>query len=65
MAVRPGVDSVALPLLAEEYDELHPSLSPDGRWLAYSSTETGSREVFVRPFPDVESGKWQVRQSLR
>ncbi len=30
------------------------------RWLAYTSTETGSTEVFVRPFPDVDSGRWQV-----
>ena len=35
-------------------------MSPDGRWLAYVSDETGSKEVFVRAFPDVNSGKWQV-----
>ena len=60
LALRPGVDSVPLPLLTEEYDEKAPALSPDGRWLAYVSTETGSDEVFVRPFPDVDSGKTQV-----
>ena len=60
LALRPGVDSVPLPLLTEEYDEQAPALSPDGRWLAYVSTETGSPEVFVRPFPDVDSGKWQI-----
>ena len=60
LALRPGVDSVPLPLLTEEYHEQAPALSPDGRWLAYVSTETGSPEVFVRPFPDVDSGKWQV-----
>ncbi len=62
-ALRPGVDSIALPLLAEEYDEQQPALSPDGLWLAYTSTEAGSTElteVFVRPFPDVDSGRWQV-----
>jgi hypothetical protein len=37
-----------------------PTLSPDGRWLAYVSDETGSNEVYVRAFPDVNSGKWQV-----
>ena len=37
-----------------------PALSPDGRWLAYVSDETGSSEVYVRAFPDVNSGKWQV-----
>jgi len=37
-----------------------PALSPDGRWLAYESAETGSLQVFVTPFPDVTGGKWQV-----
>jgi Tol biopolymer transport system component len=61
LAFRPGVDSVATPLVADPtYLEEGPDLSPDGRWLAYTSTETGRHEVFVRPFPDVESGKWQV-----
>ena len=60
LAMRPGVDEVAQPLLAEEYDERAPALSPDGRWLAYTSNETGSNEVFVRPFPDVNSGRWQI-----
>ncbi len=60
LAVRPGVDSVALPLLAEEYDESAPAISPDGSWIAYLSTETDREEVFVRPFPDVDAGKVQV-----
>ncbi len=60
LALRPGVDSVPLPLLTEEYNEEAAALSPDGRWLAYGSNETGSREVYVRPFPDVDSGRWQV-----
>jgi serine/threonine-protein kinase len=34
--------------------------SPDGRWLAYSSDESGRREVYVRAFPDVDAGKWAV-----
>ncbi len=36
------------------------ALSPDGRWLAYTSNESGGTAVFVRPFPDVEGGKWPV-----
>jgi hypothetical protein len=36
-------------------------LSPDGKWLAYESTENGDQaEVFVRPFPDVESRREQI-----
>ena len=58
MGFRPGVDSVALPLVATAaFEEAGPDLSPDGRWLAYSSNETGRGEVYVRPFPDVESGR--------
>jgi serine/threonine protein kinase/Tol biopolymer transport system component len=35
------------------------SFSPDGRWLAYSSNESGSSQVFVRAFPD-QGGQWQI-----
>ena len=37
-----------------------PITPPDGRWLAYSSNESGRSEVYVRPFPNTEGGKWQV-----
>jgi serine/threonine-protein kinase len=61
LAIRPGVDSVAVPLVASpSFLEQGPALSRDGRWLAYSSNETGRHEIFVRPFPDVGSGRWQV-----
>ncbi len=60
VAVRSGGDGETLPLLVGEYDESSPQLSPDGRWMAYQSNETGRDEIFVRPFPDVQSGKWQV-----
>jgi len=36
------------------------TISPDGRWVAYESRESGRREVYVRPYPDVESGRWQI-----
>jgi len=36
------------------------SVSPDGRWLAYVSNESGVSRAYVRPLPDVEGGKWQV-----
>ncbi len=35
-------------------------ISRDGRWLAYASDETGGIQIFVRPFPNVEDGRWQI-----
>jgi Tol biopolymer transport system component len=43
-------------------DERSPSLSPDGRWMAYYSDESGAFQVYVRAFPD-KGGKWQVSNS--
>jgi serine/threonine-protein kinase len=37
-----------------------PAFSPDGRWMAYTSDETGRREVYVRPFPGPGGGRWQI-----
>jgi len=37
-----------------------PSVSPDGRWIAYENSSSGRKTIFVRPFPDTESGRWQV-----
>ena len=60
MAMQVGVDTVPRPIIATRFHELGPSLSPDGHWLAYGSDEGGRFEVFVRPFPEVNSGKFQV-----
>ena len=61
LSFRPGVDSAAMSLVASpEFIEGAPVLSPNGAWLAYTSNETGRREVFVRPFPDVESARRRV-----
>ncbi len=38
-------------LLATPADERHPQVSPDGKWIAYSSNETGRSEIYVKPFP--------------
>jgi serine/threonine-protein kinase len=60
-AFRPGLDSAAVPLLADPgFDEMYPDISPDGRFVAYQTTETDRSEIYVRPFPDVSAGRWQV-----
>jgi len=41
------------------FNEGAPAFSPDGRWLAYQSDESGSLQVYVRPFPG-PGGKWQI-----
>ena len=46
-------------LLGAEFNESTPAISPDGRWIAYASNESGRAEVYVQPFPDMD-GKWQV-----
>ncbi len=51
------------PLLQEDYSEMQPEISPDGRWMAYVSDESGRREIYVRPFPEVNKGKWPVSTS--
>ncbi len=56
-------DGRSEPLIASDDMEGWPAVSPDGRWLAYHSNESGRPAVYVRPFPNVEDGKWQV--SLR
>ena len=63
LAIRPGVDTVANLLLATTYAEVDPALSPDGKWLAYTSNETGRQEVYVVPFPNVSSAKWPISTS--
>jgi Tol biopolymer transport system component len=42
------------------FNEQNAEVSPDGRGLAYDSDESGRTEVYVRPFPAIEGGRWQV-----
>jgi serine/threonine-protein kinase len=53
-------DTALVPLVASPAREVDPALSPDGKWLAYSSDESGTFEVYVRPFPNVAAARWQV-----
>jgi hypothetical protein len=57
-------DTTGTALLADPgYDEVSPTVAPDGRWLAYASNESGRYEIYARPYPDVGSGRWQVSRS--
>jgi serine/threonine-protein kinase len=56
----PAGDTTLVPLVTTSAREVAPALSPDGRWLAYASNESGNFEVYVRPFPAVASARWQV-----
>jgi len=57
--VRMG-DTTLVPLATSPATEGDAAVSPDGRWLAYASEESGVFEIYVRPFPDAESARWQV-----
>jgi serine/threonine-protein kinase len=49
------------PVLHTAANDLTTEVSPDGRWIAYDSDETGQFEVYVRPYPDTDSGgRWQI-----
>jgi Tol biopolymer transport system component len=50
---------IPIPFLQTIFIETQGQLSPDGRWMAYSSDETGTREVWVQPFP-ATGANWQV-----
>ena len=53
-------DRGSAPLVAGDFFQSHAAISPDGRWLAYASNETGDFQIYVRPFPNVDAGKWMV-----
>jgi serine/threonine-protein kinase len=48
------------PLLQTAASERNAEISPDGRWVAHESDESGRSEIYVRPFPAVDAGRWQV-----
>ncbi|MBM3812711.1 MAG: hypothetical protein FJW20_13875 [Acidimicrobiia bacterium] len=50
------------PYLQTKYTEMKPAFSPDGRWVAYESNESGRYEIYVQGFPD-KRGKWLISAS--
>jgi eukaryotic-like serine/threonine-protein kinase len=66
---RTGDDVMMLPLSGERravaliqtpFAERNGEVSPDGRWIAYEANDSGQFEIYVRPFPNVIEGRWQV-----
>jgi eukaryotic-like serine/threonine-protein kinase len=52
-------DAKPVPIVQTDFNEMNPAISPDGRWIAFSSNESGQTEVYVVPFRG-SAGKWQV-----
>jgi len=53
-------DDAVMPLVQSSAAERDGIVSPDGRWLAYEASSSGQPEIFVRPYPRVHEGQWQV-----
>ena len=65
LQVSPGGERTPIPFLVTRADETFGQFSPDGKWIAYSSDESGRREVYVQGFspdrvPAAGVGKWQI-----
>ncbi|MDA2938325.1 protein kinase, partial [Acidobacteria bacterium AH-259-A15] len=56
-------DASARPLVDDPGRQQGPVFSPDGRFIAYESDESGAPEIYVRPFPDVDRGRQRVSPS--
>ena len=63
IGIRLSGDTTPVRLVTSPFTELTPAVSPDSRWLAYTSNESGANEVYVRPFPNTDAGHWQVSVS--
>ena len=53
-------DRKPVPYLVTPFNEAQAQFSPDGRWVVYTSNESGTKEVYVQPFPVSTGGKWVV-----
>ena len=53
-------DMKPVPIVASRFTEMAPAIAPNGRWMAYSSFETGRSEIVVVPFPNAGDSKWPV-----
>ena len=58
--VRTTQDTTTAVFVDSDFIDWTPAVSPDGRWIAYGSRQSGSNEVYVRPFPDAGRTFWLV-----
>lgn len=56
----PGGTRDVRPLVATPSNEQYAEISPDAAWLAYQSNASGTNEIYVQPFPEVDRGRWQI-----
>jgi len=57
MLLPPGKDQKPRKLLGTRFNEMHGTVSPDGRWLAYVTDDSGHLEVYVRSFPQMGAAR--------
>ena len=50
----------AAPLIQTKFTKRNADVSPDGRWVAYESNDSGQFQIYVQPFPNVSTGRWQI-----
>jgi eukaryotic-like serine/threonine-protein kinase len=62
MAVPLEGDRKPIPVVKTQFQESTGAISPDGRWVAYSSNDSGRREIYVQAFPGAggPKGRWQI-----
>jgi Tol biopolymer transport system component len=56
----PTVSRPPQPLVQTLFNQIGSRISPNGRWVSYTSGETKMAQIFVRPFPNGDAGQWQV-----
>src|SRR6185503_13669230 len=60
LLVLSGEQPHALPFIDSPFDKAQAKVSPDGRWIAYTTNDSGLYQVVVQSFPDPNGGKWQI-----
>jgi serine/threonine-protein kinase len=63
MQLRLDDTKMITPLIRTPFAERNGIVSHDGRWLAYEANDSGRFEIFVRPFPNIGAGRWQLSYS--